>query len=57
VKCKVTIERVSRETYEMELEGDCVQVLDQARAMVARRNRITQADTTFVVKKVESIKE
>lgn len=56
-KCKVTVERISRETYEMELEGDCVQVLDQARAMVAKRNLITQADTTFHVAKVETIKE
>lgn len=55
MKCKVTIKRISTETYEMELEGDCVQVLDQARAMVAKRNR--KPDTTFHVAKVETIKE
>lgn len=58
MKCKVTIERVSKETYEMELDGDTVSVLDKAREMVRLRNRrTTDPNTTFVVKKVETIKE
>lgn len=57
MKCKVTVERVSKETYEMELDGDTVSVLDKAREMVRLRNQRTESTTTFVVKKVESIKE
>jgi hypothetical protein len=57
-KCKVTIERISKETYEMDLEySDCMQALDHARQIVADRNKSATSGTTFRVAKVETIEE
>jgi hypothetical protein len=56
-KFKITIERVEKETYDLNLEGDDVlSTLDAARAMVKARNEVS-TNGVYSVIKIETVKE
>jgi hypothetical protein len=56
-KFRITIQRVEKETYTMELEGDdAMKAFDEARAMVKARNEASTSGIYSVIK-IEDVKE
>lgn len=57
-KFKISIERVSRETYQMELPGNSLMdALDIAREMATNRTKKSTPGTNYFITKIEEIKK